>query len=372
MKEKIRLSVLFFKVIYFLNANIWAQIHPMVHIGVTNGNVLPTNDFLKGENLALKRIEEYKAINIQLGISSTDKKDWAVIYRQPYYGIGVSFNDFLTSELGKPISGYGYLGIPIIRSKYFSIYNEWQYGMAFGWKHYHPNLNPKNHAIGSKITVHAASQLMLKAHILPYIDLTGGISFVHFSNGRMERPNNGINIITSSIGLNIYPNKQAKYIKPKREVNLKKPHEWALTIGYGNHQRNSSVDDTNYFAVAGLSGSFAKQHSNYYRSRIGLDMNYFWSLTVEEDGSQAKPGWTNLTLGVVYQPEFIIGNFTMYGGIGLYLKHANYVNYQQMYQRLGLRYNFMENFSFAANIRSVNFYEAEFLEFQFGYHFLSK
>jgi hypothetical protein len=343
-----------------------------VQLGVAKGEVLPTNNFVKGDNLAQQRIKEYKSINIQLGLSSTDKKDWAVSYRQPYYGIGVSISDFQTPELGRPVSGYGYLGIPIVRSKYLSLYNELQYGMAFGWNNYDPILNPKNHAIGSKFTVHAASQMMLRLHMSPYVDLTTGLSFVHFSNGRMERPNNGINIITPSVGFAIYPNKQARYIRPKRALSLNRPLEWALIAGYGNHQRISDIDDQKYFAVGGLMASLAKQHTNYYRSRISLDINYFWSLTEDQNEAQAKPGWSNLTLGVAYQPEFTIGDFTMVGGIGLYLRHQDYGNYEQLYQRLGLRYNFTKNISLGVNIRSVNFYEAEFLEFQFGYHFFRK
>ena len=185
----------------------------------------------------------------------------------------------------------------------------------------------------------------------------------------MERPNNGVNIVSPSVGLSIYPNRRAKYIKSHRKISLDKPVEVSLMAGYGNHQRNASIDDPNYFAVAGLMMGLAKNHNNFYRSRIGLDFNYVWSLTVKEDGSQANPGWSNLTLGAIYQPEFFIGKFSLFGGVGMYMKHHGYGDFNQLYQRLGLRYNFSKEWSLAANIRSVNFYEAEFLEFQLGYHF---
>lgn len=350
----------------FICEDLAGQIHPVVQISNLDGKTLPSNAFVKGDNLEEKPINKYNGVNLQIGLSSTSHKSWASVYRQPYFGIGVALHDFGSRELGNPVSGYGFLGIPIIRTKYLSLINEIQYGMAFGWNFYDSVKNPKNHAIGSNITVHAANQLMLRAHVSPYIDITGGVSFVHFSNGRFERPNNGINIYSPSIGLSIYPNKKAKV--EKREITLPRVHEWSLIAGYGNHQRNENIDDENYFAIAGMSAGYGRMHNNYYRSRIGMDLNYFWSMTVNDDGTQATPGWENLTIGAFYQPEFVIGRFTMLGGIGLYLRHANYNNYKQLYQRLGLRYNFTKKMSAAVNIRSVNFYEAEFLEFQFGYH----
>ncbi len=360
---------LFILLILFYCITSYGQRHSFIDVVYSEGKTLPSNDFVAGDNLAMTKIDKYGSLQLKFGLQTIGSKNWSKIYHQPTFGLGVSINDFSSSELGKPISTFGFLGIPVFRFKGVELMSEIQYGLATGWKFYNPLTNSKNHAIGSLITVHVALHTMLKIHLGPYLDLTGSVGFVHFSNGRFERPNNGINILTPSVGLSYLINKRAPVNKPFEKVKLPKNHDIAIMVGHGSHQRTERVDDRNYFSIAGLSVNYGLQHNNYYRSRVGLDLNYFWSLTVHEDGSQAPVGFDNITAGLVYQPEFFIGRFTLFGGIGVYARHIELGNFKSLYQRLGLRYNITDYLSIAYNIRSVKFYQAEFLEAQIGYHF---
>lgn len=342
--------------------------YPFVSLQFHQGKVLNTNDFVGGDNLSGKPVERYQSLSVKIGLQNPGYQDWQKVYKSPYYGVGFFMGDFFSDEIGKPYAAYGFLGIPTIRWKMFELYTEFQYGMAWHWNHYDPLQNSKNVAIGSNITVHAAAGLNALVHVNRNFELGGGIGFTHFSNGRMERPNAGINLMAPSAELKYHFRGRPNFkIVPKAE-KLARSNDFSIVLGYGNHQLTTILNDTNYFAIAGISAIYSFQHSNAYKSGVGLDLNFWWSLTARADGTQGVVGWDNLTTGIVYQPEFFIGRFTMLAGVGIYARHLEYGNFKQFYQRLGVRFHFSDHFSAGANVRSVNFYEAEFIEFQFGYH----
>jgi hypothetical protein len=342
------------------------------HIGVLlyEGSIMPTNDFIRGENLSGAPICMYRASRVHIGLQGDGLHKHDRMYRFPEYGIGIGRHDFGTKELGNPYSVYGYLYLPLVRFRGLEAGTEVQYGMAMGWNKYDKITNPKNEAIGSGFTVHAATDLRLSYALSKWIKIGAGIGFTHFSNGRFERPNNGVNVLTPSLQLKYFPLKSPSKLEKFAETPTPKLIDFSVVLGYGNHQRLAEVDDHEYFAIAGLSLLAGRQFSYFFRARAGVDLNYIWSLSVLPDGSHTKAGWRNFTYGWVCQPEMPIGNFTLFGGLGIYARHAEYGNYKQWYQRLGMRFNFNKKMSLAANIRSVNFYQAEFMEFQLGYHFV--
>jgi hypothetical protein len=138
-------------------------------------------------------------------------------------------------------------------------------------------------------------------------------------------------------------------------------------LGYGDYQLVERELDTNYFAVGGISAIYFTQFSNAFRLGFGSDLNYVWGLNARPDGTPGPYSVENVTLGLLLQPEFMIDRLTLVGGIGIYAVHRNYGNFNQTYQRLGVRYEVYKNMSFGVNIRAINFMLAEFLEFNAGY-----
>ena len=138
-------------------------------------------------------------------------------------------------------------------------------------------------------------------------------------------------------------------------------------LGYGDHQLNEHELDSNYFAVGGLSVIYFTQLSNAFRLGGGIDLNYWWGLNANPDGTIGPRTLENLSIGLMAQPELIIDRLTLAGGFGIYASHLHYGNFQQSYQRLGIRYDLYKNWSLGINVRAVNFMLAEFLEFNMGY-----
>lgn len=332
------------------------------------GTILPTTDFVKGDNLTGTPLQEYQAYTIKMLWQNPGYCDWQRVYRGPYYGAGLTVVDlFDPREIGYPVSLYGILGIPIVRWQNMELYSEFQFGIAANWKHYDPVSNPKNLVIGGGMTLHLNIGIYAFYQFSKNLDLGTGLSFVHFSNGGMERPNYGFNIITPSVELKYHLNTRPDVISIKPPGRLQRSNDLYFMLGYGDHQLPEKELDTNYFAIAGLSVIYFTQFSNAFRLGYGADFNYWLGMTALSDGRIGPQGAQNVTLGLILQPEFIIGRLTLVGGIGIYASHLKFGNFKQLYQRCGVRYDIYKNISLGVNIRGLKFYCAEFLEFNLGY-----
>jgi hypothetical protein len=257
--------------------------------------------------------------------------------------------------------------LPLKRWKKLELYSEFQYGLAWNWKYYDTVTNPKNLVIGGGMTVHLDVGLNAFYPITKHLDFGAGISFKHFSNGGFERPNRGFNIYAPSVELKYHLNSRPQLRNipsPEREEHS---NDLLLMLGYGDHQLVEHELDTNYFAIGGISAVYLTQFSNAFRLGYGTDFNYWWGLNAGLDGSPNTPTFENLTLGLILQPEIIVGKLTLVCGFGVYVFHRNYGNMKKPYQRLGVRYDFYRNWSGGVNVRAINFMLAEFMEFNLSH-----
>jgi hypothetical protein len=341
---------------------------PSISANYSYGDIIQTTDFVRGDNLMGTPIEHFQAYSIKALWQNPGYTDWQKIYRSPYYGVGLSIGDFFNpEEIGHPVSVYGVLGIPIKRWHKLELYSEFQFGVAANWEHYDSISNPKNLVIGGGLTVHLNIGLNAFYPVTKNLDLGAGMSFVHFSNGGFERPNQGFNIYTPSVELKYHLFDRPNIKEIERPGRLGRSNDLFFMLGYGDHQLNEHELDTNYFAIAGVSAIYYTQLANAFRLGYGTDLNYWMGLTALPDGRMGQRDFRNLTVGLVLEPEFIVDRLTLVSGFGIYAIHLNYGNFKQTYQRLGVRYEFYRNLSVGVNVRAINFMLAEFLEFNLGY-----
>jgi hypothetical protein len=343
---------------------------PAISANYALGNIIPTTDFVRGDNQLGRPLTKYQSASIKMLWQNPGYTDWQKIYHVPYYGVGVAAGDFHNpDEIGNPISVYGILGIPVKRWNRLELYSEFQFGIAANWKHYDSISNPKNMVIGGGMTVHLNIGFNAFYQVTKNIDLGAGISFIHFSNGGFERPNRGFNIYAPSVELKYYLNNRPDVRPVKPAGRLERSNDLYLMAGYGDYQPNDNELSKNYFAAGGLSAIYFTQLSNAFRVGAGADLNYWFGLNARNDGSPGPQNHENFTLGLVVHPEFILNKLSLVSGFGIYAHHLKYGNFKQTYQRLGVRYEFYNNASFGVNIRAINFMLAEFLEFNVGYRF---
>lgn len=204
------------------NLRIKHKNYPSISFNYQYGNIIPTTDFVKGDNLLGKPMQNYQAYTFKMLWQNPGYTNWQKVYRAPYYGMGLTIGNFYNpNEVGYPVSAFGILGIPIIRFNKLELYSEFQFGIASNWEHYDSITNPKNLVVGGSLTVHLNFGINAFYHVTDKLDAGAGISFVHFSNGGFERPNNGFNIYSPSVELKYHLSGRpdAKSVKaPGRQI----------------------------------------------------------------------------------------------------------------------------------------------------------
>jgi len=342
--------------------------YPGISANYQHGKIIPTTDFVKGDNLQGKPMHLYQAFTVKMVWQNPGYTNWQKVYHAPYYGAGITLGNFDNpGEVGYPVSAFGVLGIPVKRWNKLELYSEFQFGIASNWKHYDSIYNPKNLVVGGSLTVHLNLGINAFYPITKKLDLGAGLNFIHFSNGGFERPNNGFNIYSASAELKYHLSGRPDTRSVTSPGKLNRSNDLFFMLGYGDYQLPDHELDTNYFAVGGISAIYFTQFSNAFRLGYGTDINYWWGLNARPDGTPGPYAFENLTVGLLVQPEFIIDRLTLVSGIGIYALHRNYGNFNQTYQRLGVTYEVYKNISLGVNIRAINFMLAEFLEFNLGY-----
>lgn len=346
--------------------------YPGIVLGYGYGKILHTNGFVKGDNQAGKPMKSFQSFSLKMLWQNPGHNAWQRIYNIPYYGFGVSMGDlFNPDEIGYPISLYGVLGIPIKRWDKLEIYTELQLGLASNWIHYDPETNPMNIAIGSDITSHLNFGFRAFYPIGEKLDLGAGVSFTHFSNGGLERPNYGINHWAPYFDLKyrLAGRPEIPELKASEKLEFKK--EIILTGSYSRYQTITDTLDLHYYTVGGLSSYYLWQNTEAIKSGFGVDLNYLSGLDIDSQGYPGPFAWDNFTLGIGYQLEFVFDRLSIVGGIGNYAVHKTYKHFHQFYQRIGIKFYLLNNLYTGVNVRTVNFATAEYLEFNLGYRIWS-
>jgi len=346
--------------------------YPAFVLGYGYGNIFQTNVFVTGENQAGRPMEHFQSYSLKLVWQNPGYTDWQRIHRMPYYGVGLSVvNLFNPDEIGYPISLYGVLGIPMVRWDKLEIYTELQLGLAGNWIIHDPVTNPYNVAIGSPVTSHLNFGFRAFYSLTEKWDVGAGVSFTHYSNGGLERPNYGINNWAPYLDLKYRIGGRSEIPEFKAPDPLELTKEIVLTGSYSRYQSITDTLDVHYYKVAGLSTYFLWQHTEALKSGLGVDLNILTGLNIDPQGYPNPMNLDNLTLGLGYQMEYLFNRLSIVGGIGSYAHHLVYKPFHQFYQRIGIKLYLIGNLYTGVNVRTVNFATAEFLEFNLGYRIWS-
>ena len=135
-----------------------------------SGWVLPTNDFVKGNNTQQTPISLIYAASLRYERQTDGSRPWHQLYDYPSYGLGLYIADFnVKNQLGKPIALYGFMSSYVINKPKWSLKTEISIGLAFNWQHFSTE-NPLNDAMGASLSC--------------YID--AGMSAFKWSNGKTK------------------------------------------------------------------------------------------------------------------------------------------------------------------------------------------
>lgn len=192
-----------------------------------------TNGFLKGNNPQGKHINSTFSGDIRADFSFAPSTREGMLYRGLYQGVGIGVNTFFSNSLlGTPVSAYVYQGAPIfhLNSRLWVGY-EWQFGAAFGWKHYDEQTAENNAVVSTPVTAHMGLGLKLHYALSSRWQMSFGLTANHYSNGNTSWPNAGVNSIGASVGIAYTLNPADEAPAPDRELAAEADrHTWFYDI----------------------------------------------------------------------------------------------------------------------------------------------
>lgn len=336
---------------------------------------------------------------------TTGEKPWNQYLYFPKVGIGAVYLNLNNPQmLGNLFAIYPYINLPLLRTKFLSIYVKPGVGASYLTKTFQDTktyesgnliLNKSNAAIGSHLNVYFAGSANVEIPIAGGISLTGDFGWNHASNGSFIQPNSGLNMINGGVGLKYKLTANERFIPAKKEIrNLPKRITTELILSGG--ARQLYYLDNRFYPVGSLTLSEFYPLSNAYRMGIGVDAFYDGvydgSTLFSRTYLKTNELKNKIRVGISWQNEMIIGKLTAGFHFGLYLYDPikNLEPYSDaivasthkpliygydidkedgwLYTRASLKYALSKHV-FASLGLKTHLQKAEFIEWGLGYRF---
>jgi len=348
------------------------------------GYVFPTNDFVKGHNAENDIIDEFQAFSVRITKQTIGKKLWEQQYNYPEYGLGIYVADFYNpQEIGVPIALYGYYTAPFYRWEKFLINYELGFGIAFNWKNYSQS-NTFNTAIGAKYTVYLDLGIKAEYRFHKNFSVSAGFSLTHFSNGHLKDPNFGLNTIAPKIGIKYHLHKELPQFISREIPKYRSKNEFSFSVFGG--MKNIIYDSMNIpeserfeglsFFVGGFMGTVNRQISYKSKIGLGLSLSYDGSINAQVAVDEGELEVSKIQLldhfqmSIFASYEWVVNKVSVLLQPGIYIYRKQIKNKSPVfYQRIGLKYNFYNNYYAGISLRAYYFSVSDFIEWSVGYSF---
>ena len=297
--------------------------------------------------------------NARLIVNTHGKKEWQRLYNYPQYGIGISHNILTERYLGNPTAIYSFINLPFFPVSKLKFNLALHLGVA-GGIHPYSNQNPLNIAIGSRMAAYASFNLNTAVRLLPRVDLILLAGGYHYSNGNLNKPNKGINMLGAEAGLRYNLTKTT--IQENHEA-LKPVHKNSSVMVFGAFGWKKENTDGVYYKAGDLNIGFYRTINAKSRLSVGYDQFYdegVISFTLKDNSLKNV-----LASGVFVGHELILSNLSIVSQAGLYLynPHPSETFY---YERMGLRYMIGKKLISSLSLVAHNF-KIDFIEWGFGF-----
>lgn len=358
------------------------------------GYIIPTHNFLKGENARSKPIRNSFSTHLKYSFQFKPGSPAGSIYGIPHQGIGVAYFTFgEPQQLGAPLAVYLFQGARLAQmTSKLSLHYEWNFGLSGGWKPYHPKTNPDSRVIGSKINAYMNTGFYLNQTLSQYFNLIGGISIAHFSNGNTQFPNAGLNTAGVKLGLmyTLNPSIMSRQ-SPYRGTVADFPRHVSYDIVlFGSWRRKGvylegkGIASPHEYPVGGFNINPMYNFGYKLRAGLSLDGIYDSSANVYTEDYIVEPGGKNpgytfhnppvnkqLALGISARAEYVMPYFTVGVGIGSNIVHGG-GDLAGLYQMLALKVEVTRNSFIHIGYNLQNFQTPNYLMLGIGYRFNNK
>jgi hypothetical protein len=348
-----------------------------------SGYLLPTWSFVRGKfKTEGPDFCQFNDLSFQVLKQTIGELPIEQIFHYPRYGFGVYTGEFFKGNyFSRPWGAYGIFIGSFADWKRLSLNYSLLLGVTGNWNHYDPANNNYNTTLADDFTTHVDFGLRLNYEITHHFEAGLGISFAHFSNGAMEIPNFGINMLAPQVSITYLPHyTKDKYIKRVLPAYLKNTYlDLALYGGEKNLPYPECDLDTahNFFGFHypqyGLTAVLNRNISYVVALGIGLHIGYDSSKNTRYKmvNGQMAPDLSflpdNINLGIIPSCEFNFDRvtFVLQPCYSIY-KHETSFKKPDFFGKFGLKFKLLEEYYAGIQLHTFKLH-ADFIEFSIGY-----
>ena len=320
----------------------------------------------------------YGAVELRYGWQPKDPEHWTSRYGYASYGVGY-YSGFVGDPdvLGKPNALFGFINFPLSNSRKR---NGWEISQAVGLTYnlepYDDVKNPNNDVIGSPFAVYFNLGVGGVYQLTREMDITYGIDYTHFSNGRITTPNYGMNMYGLNLGMRYHYNAdqkfvdksfysqdllQARFLRPKTEKSPRL-RESSIEIYFGPGTVQNEEDkgtDNRYLAFSGVL-DYRFKFNTMHAVTAGFDLFYDESMKIDYPEPEDR-FLTGIHLGY----DFMFGKMAIRLQGGAYLSDDK--GKSPSYIRAAFRYDILDWLFAQVGVKTRKTSRADWAEIGFGF-----
>lgn len=352
------------------------------------------------------------AAEINYSALPADSNAYASDYNYPTFAFGLKFsrNDVTMhrppspawpmvqevdydSRLGNITTAYATFTRPLLRNRLWMVDYMLGTGIGYGKHKYNNYDNIDNELTGSRFLIYFTAGAHATYRFAPDWGITAGVEFFHHSNGALNRPNKGANLIGPMLALRYMP--YYKYVENRKTNIIRKPFEKRLyaniSLGIGGKtlledwqltQFNTHPDSSRYrtsrfhfYAAYSAQADIMLRYARRWASGIGADLFYGTYVDrVEQLDQQAHHDAKHspFSLGLALKHQVYYQNWSAAMSLGYYLYRHMGINAKEIekpyYERIGVHYTFptLHSLTLGINIKA-HLTKADLTEFVVSY-----
>ena len=304
-------------------------------------------------------------VSLYAHLQTTGRKRWERQLKYPQLEFGLSYYYYgLPEELGEAYTLTASMGNYIFHKPKSSLRFNLGTGLVYSTRYYIPHENEMNKAIGSKFCFALQGNINYEVPLSQKLFLNFNFAFRHFSNGGLNKPNNGMNFPLIGAGLRYQPRAVIKVAGKASDSDFDKGIHFNLRVATG--RKEVLLVDKKH-PVYSFSLYASKKFTAINAVLVGADMIYdssikneFINIRLPVPEGYVDPRRVGVTLG----HELFVGDVSFIFQLGRYL-YQPYVVFPNYYQRYGIKYAITKNISAGAMLLAHT-RAADFVEFGLG------
>lgn len=297
-----------------------------------------------------------------------------------------------TSRMGDILTLHATFERPLLRSRRWQLDYTIGSGVGYGRHPYHPNGNVDNELIGSRWLLYFAAGLHATWRMAPHWGLRAGLDFAHHSNGALNRPNKGVNLVAPTVGVVYFPQEHFAGTMQPRRPRAPFVGYWygTFTLGFGGktllddwlitqYATPPSAPDyrTAHFRIHPsytVQADLMRRYARRWASGVGFDLFYASCAgrIAEIDAARGldyrHSPWS---VGIAAKHAVFFHNFSLQMSLGCYLfrRMGFEAEYEEKpyYERIGIHYTFprLHGLTIGCNVKA-HATKADFTEIVIG------